>query len=63
MALTWPHYPGAVETIIYAAYLLIAMISIAGWLLLAYAECREGEETETKPLVSADCALLSHSRK
>jgi hypothetical protein len=48
---------------IYAAYLLIAMISIAGWLLLAYAECREGEEVEAKPLVSADCALLSHSQK
>lgn len=46
---------------IYAAYLLIAIIGIAGWLLLAYAECRE-EEVESQPLVSADCALLSRSR-
>ncbi|MBS3933764.1 MAG: hypothetical protein KGZ35_05350 [Truepera sp.] len=47
---------------IYVAYLLIAIISIAGWLLLAYAECRDSEEVEVKPLVSADCALLSRSR-
>jgi hypothetical protein len=46
-----------------AAYLLIAIISIAGWLMLAYTECREGEDAEAKPLVSADCALLSRSRE
>jgi len=60
--LTLPPYPSAVETMIYVAYLLIAIISIAGWLLLAYAECRDSEEVEVKPLVSADCALLSRSR-
>ena len=47
---------------IYAVYLLIAIIGIAGWLLLAYVECRESEDVEAAPLVSADCALLGRSR-
>ena len=47
---------------IYAAYLLIAIIGIAGWLLLAYAEIRDGTEAEEGPLVNADCALLRRSQ-